>query len=121
MGQYYLLVNDEMKQYLSPCFGLKAYETYHNDAEFYGKALLLLYHDISCIGQGGGDFPFSEILSKNEMKMIGAWNKTSFSFRGDYAYYYDKYSKCTEDSEGSDYKCLNRIMCKIIKKIDNAK
>jgi hypothetical protein len=113
MGQYYLLVNHERKQYLSPCFGFKALETYTNDAEFYGQCFILLYQDLSCRELGGGDIPYSKILTKKEQSLIGSWNKTAFTFMGDYS----TDSPLSQEEIEKEYHCLNPEMEKIITKI----
>ena len=110
MGQYYKIVNVDKKQSISPCYGFKAMETFHNDGEFYGQAMLILFHDTSCIEQGGGDIRFSTLkLTKAQTELIGSWVGDKVIFVGDYT-----------DTEyyNLEVRDITNILIKIIEKIN---
>lgn len=112
MGQYYCLVNTAKKEVINPRYGYKALETFWNDSNFYGQSLLILYQDLSCVEQGGGDIPYSTLLTKKELSLVGSWVNTPFLFVGDYT---------TSDvyTNAQGYTDITKELMIIIEKIKN--
>lgn len=100
MGQYYLVVNEEKKEYLS--FSLsKAAEIFYNEEDL-SRMLLILYHDKSSLGHCFTDLPIPKTN-----KYIGRWLGTSFVFVGDY-------SKTNLYERAKEFKDISAPLAKLI-------
>lgn len=103
MGQYYLVVNEEKKEFISFSFS-KAAEIFYNEEDL-GRMLLILYHDKSSLGHCFTDLPIPKTN-----RYLGRWLGTSFTFVGDYSQtkLYDK---------ATDFKDISTPLAKLIKQI----
>lgn len=105
MGQYYRIANPTKKERIE--FSLcKAAEIFLNEDDL-GRMLIILYHDQTCIGKGGGDLP---IQSDNEF--VGRWLNTSFVFVGDY-------SETSLYSESENYLDITKDLWFLVNKLFN--
>jgi len=85
MGQYYIVVNVDKKEYLDPLKfndGLKLLEITGGHS-FTLSALALLLADGN--GRGGGDFPCSSSSVPDVNEWIGRWSGDRIVIAGDYA------------------------------------
>jgi hypothetical protein len=100
LGQYYITVNVDKRQYLDPHkfgAGLKLME-FSGQGESIGQALLILCS--SGNGRGGGDLHIEDLTEK-ERALIGSWSGDKIVVAGDYM---DPWLHVPEDLKGKTYK-----------------